>query len=82
MPEPVRVYTKDYCPYCTMAKKLLEGRGISYEEIEIKEPQEMMDLVAKSGMRTVPQIFHGEKLIGGYDQLAELDKKDALGSLK
>ncbi len=52
------IYTKDYCPYCVKAKNLLSSLGAAYEEIDItKSPEIIMDLVKKSGMRTVPQIF-------------------------
>ncbi len=54
----ITVYSKDYCPYCVKAKNLLSSLGISFEEIDItKSPEIIVDLVKKSGMRTVPQIF-------------------------
>lgn len=52
------IYTKDYCPYCTLAKNLLTSIGAKYQEIDITaSPETIGDLVKKSGMRTVPQIF-------------------------
>ena len=52
------VYSKDYCPYCVMVKNLLKSLDIEYEEIDIsKTPEVIMDLVKRSGMRTVPQVF-------------------------
>ena len=52
------IYTKDYCPYCTLAKNLLTSLGAKYQEIDItSSPEIIMNLVKKSGMRTVPQIF-------------------------
>lgn len=80
----VTVYSKDYCPYCVRAKALLKERGIPFDEemVDQWEPEQVRELYARSGMRTVPQIFHGEKLIGGYDQLAALDKVDKLESIK
>jgi len=80
----VTLYTKDYCPYCVMATKLLERRGIPFTEIELNmnKPEDWQALIARSGMRTVPQIFHGDKLIGGYQELSELDSVDQLQSLK
>src|SRR3989344_9328152 len=86
----IKVYTKGYCPYCTMAKNLLTKRGLPYEEIALdpNDPhfQETMEaLIQRSGMRTVPQIFVEEagleRLIGGYDNLSALDEKDGLASL-
>ena len=58
MQQKLTIYTKDYCPYCIMAKNLFTSLGIEYEEIDItKNPEIIVDLVKKSGMRTVPQIF-------------------------
>ena len=52
------VYSKDYCPYCVMVKNLLTSLDIEYEEIDItKTPEIIMDLIKRSGMRTVPQVF-------------------------
>ena len=80
----VTIYSKDPCPYCVAAKALLTQRGIPYEEIKIplENDEEWKALFKRSGMRTVPQIFHGEALIGGFDSLTKLDKKDSLESLK
>lgn len=75
----VTVYSKDYCPYCTMAKNLLRGLNIPFEEIDITHSPEIMDeLVKKSRMMTVPQIFVGDLCLGGYDNINELHKKGKL----
>lgn len=72
----VVVYCKDYCPYCTNAKQLLTSRGIPFKEIDLSEnPDEMRALVQRTGMKTVPQVFFGDRLIGGYTELARLDKE-------
>lgn len=80
----VTVYTMKQCPYCVKAKALLTQRGVQFQEVSIDpmSDQEWDDLCAKSKMKTVPQIFHGEKLIGGYTQLADLDAQDQLKNLK
>ena len=80
----VIVYTMDYCPYCIKAKILLKGRGVAYEEVHVDEEDDAKwdELAAKSGMKTMPQIWAGEKLIGGYTELAALDRQDQLSSLK
>lgn len=80
----VTVYTKDYCPYCTAAKNLLKENGVAFEEVEITpENTDVWAAVMKrSGMRTVPQIFHNDKLIGGFDQLNALYKSQGLEHLK
>lgn len=72
------------CPFCVKAKNLLTQRGIEYKVEMIDEwtDQQWDDFVKKTGMKTVPQIFVDDKLIGGYTQLAEVDAKDQLASLK
>jgi glutaredoxin 3 len=75
----LRIYTKDYCPYCVKAKNLLDSIGAIYEEIDITStPDLIIGLAKKSGMRTVPQIFIGDKCIGGYDDIHKLHKKGEL----
>jgi glutaredoxin 3 len=80
----IRVYTIDACPYSKLAKRLLELRGVSFREIEV----EMTDdatwdmLIAQTGLRTMPQIFAGDRVIGSFVDLDALDKQDALASLK
>jgi len=67
------LYTKDYCPYCVKAKNLLTSLGAEYEEIDITaNPGLIMELVKKSGMRTVPQIFLWDECLGGYDDIAAM----------
>lgn len=78
----VKVYTKDYCPYCEMAKRLLSQRGIEFEEVKLGSPEEFMELKKRTGMQTVPQIFWGDQLIGGFDQLSDRDKQDQLEFMK
>jgi glutaredoxin 3 len=80
----ITVYTTDYCPYCVRAKELLKSRGIPYEEIQLSEEDDKAwdDLYERSKMKTVPQIFADGKIIGGYTELAALDQRDRLVSLK
>lgn len=84
MPKKVIVYTMDYCPYCERAKRLLEQRGVPFEEIRVAEDDDSKwdELYLRSGMRTMPQIFAGDQLIGGYTELAELDRRTGLAELK
>jgi glutaredoxin 3 len=81
--EKVVVYTMTNCPYCLQAKQLLTRRGVPFQEILVAEDDDAKwdELFARSGMKTMPQIFNGEDLIGGYSQLATLDQKDQLKSL-
>jgi glutaredoxin 3 len=82
--EKVKVYTMESCPYCVRAKQLLTQRKIPFQEVLVPmdDDQQWDDLYKLSGMRTMPQIFAGDRLIGGYSDLAELDQKDSLQSLK
>ncbi len=79
----ITVYTKDYCPYCDTAKRLLKEIGATFEEIDITSTPEMMEeLVKKSGLMTVPQIFveddSGEKCLGGSDDIHKLHEEGKL----
>jgi len=67
---PITIYTSRYCAYCSAAKNLLESKDYEFEEINMEGNQELMlEIMQKSGQRTVPQIFVGEKSIGGYQEL-------------
>lgn len=84
MGKDVTVYTMEFCPYCVRAKELLKRRGISFREVLVSmdDDEQWRALEKRSGMKTMPQIFHGEELVGGYTDLAALDQKDQLSSLK
>jgi glutaredoxin 3 len=84
MAAKVTVYTMEYCPFCVRAKDLLKRRGIEFKEVMVPMEDEAQwdELEKKSGMKTMPQIFHGDRLIGGFQDLSALDQKDQLGSLK
>ncbi len=77
------IYTKDYCPYCVKAKNLLKHKGKSFREIDITRDEKLQqEMVTKSGgRRTVPQIFIGNTHVGGFDDLAALDKAGKLDAL-
>jgi GrxC family glutaredoxin len=69
----IKVYTKDFCPYCVRAKSLLTQLGLDYEEVALgSDIEKIGELVKETGMRTLPQIFISNKLIGGYDDLKSL----------
>ncbi|MBY0369868.1 glutaredoxin family protein [bacterium] len=79
----ITVYSKDNCPYCEAAKGLLKDKKLAFEEINLQhKPDELAALKARTGMRTVPQIFFDEQLIGGFTELKKLadqgllDQKD------
>ncbi len=79
----VVIYTMYNCVNCVQAKQLLKTRGIPFKEVLVQDNDDMawIELFEKSGMKTMPQIFNGEVLVGGYSELAALDKKDQLKSL-
>ncbi len=75
----VTIYTSHYCTYCRRAKKLLEKKQVDYEEIRLDEDVEKRkELVEKLNWRTVPIIFVNEKFVGGYDELAALERSGEL----
>ncbi|HSY24443.1 MAG TPA: glutaredoxin 3 [Polyangiaceae bacterium] len=79
MPADITIYTTRVCPYCVAAKRLLKERGAAYREIDVTgDDAKRAWLVETTGRRTVPQIFFGEEAIGGYDDLAALDKAGRL----
>lgn len=79
----ITIYTKAFCPYCTRAKRLLDGKGAAYDEIDISMGgPKRQDMLAKSnGRTTVPQIFIGDTHVGGSDDLAALERDGKLDAL-
>ena len=83
MTASVTMYSTGVCPYCTMAERLLKNKGVEViEKIRIDlDPQQRMDMMAKTGRRTVPQIYIGTTHVGGFDDLTALDKAGKLDAL-
>jgi glutaredoxin 3 len=78
----VVIYLAAWCPYCQRARGLLSGKGVSFREIDVDDdPQLRAEMIARSGRRTVPQIFIGEKHVGGCDDLFALDARGELDRL-
>ncbi len=78
----VVIYTSALCGYCAMAKHLLQDKGVAYEEIPVDmDVSRRAEMEQRSGRRTVPQIFIGEQHIGGYDDLAALERAGRLDAL-
>ena len=77
---PVTIYTKGWCPYCSAAKDLMRAKGVPFEEIEITgNPERRTEMVQRAGGRsTVPQVFIGDRHVGGFDDLSALDRQGAL----
>ncbi len=72
----VEIYSSGHCSYCTMAKQLLDRKGIYYTEILVDQcPNKLQEIMKRGGQhRTLPQIFIDDKAIGGYDDLLAIDK--------
>ncbi|MBY8960377.1 MULTISPECIES: glutaredoxin 3 [Pseudomonas] len=78
----VIVYSSDYCPYCVRAKQLLVNKGVAFEEIKVDgKPQIRAAMSQKAGRTSVPQIWIGEKHIGGCDDLYALERAGKLDAL-
>lgn len=82
MPRVV-MYTSTICWYCRRAKALLDDKGVGFEEINLDDHPELRDDVIRrsGGRRTVPQIFIGERAVGGYRELKALDDRGELDPL-
>ncbi|MFC3337334.1 glutaredoxin 3 [Paracandidimonas soli] len=76
----VIMYSTGYCPYCVRAEMLLKQRGVTQiEKIRIDlDPEQRQSMMERTGRRTVPQIFIGERHVGGYDELTALDRSGEL----
>ena len=81
-PEVV-LYTTAICPYCERAKRLLAKKGAAWREVRVdREPAQLAAMLERAaGRRSVPQIFIGARHVGGFDELAELDREGALDAL-
>ena len=80
---PVTMYSTQVCPYCVMAEKLLQKKGIqNIEKILIdRDPAQREVMMTRTGKRTVPQIYIGDTHVGGFDDLAALDRAGKLDTL-
>lgn len=83
MAAQIKIYSSDYCPYCMRAKALLQARGVTdYEEIVVDgRPDVRATMTEITGRTSVPQIFIGDRHVGGCDDLHALDARGALAPL-
>jgi glutaredoxin 3 len=81
----ILMYSTRICPYCVRAEQLLAKKGITADQIEKirvdDHPEQRAEMMRITGRRTVPQIFIGDRHVGGFDDLAELDAAGELDSL-
>ncbi len=81
MPE-ITLYTKSWCPYCEHAKRLLQEKGQTWTEIDVEaQPERREEMIRRAGRGTVPQIWIGERHVGGFDDLAALERAGGLDVL-
>lgn len=82
MSAQVTMYTTSWCPYCERARRLLAGKGVSYQEVDVEAaPEKRAEMQSRSGRRTVPQIFIGDQHVGGSDDLYALEAAGKLDAL-
>ena len=75
----IEIYTTGNCPYCIRAKALLKAKNLKFKELDvIREPELMTEMIERSKNRTVPQVFINGTSIGGFDELASLNKTGEL----
>ncbi|MEH6457387.1 MAG: glutaredoxin 3 [Cocleimonas sp.] len=74
----VVMYGTRFCPYCMFARRLFKRKGITFTEIKVSGRKLWDELEQKSGRNTVPQIFINDESLGGYDDIAALDRKGEL----
>ena len=79
----VLMYSTGVCPYCIQAERLLKAKGVaSIDKIRVDLlPEQRAEMMAKTGRRTVPQIYIGDTHVGGFDDLSALDRAGGLDSL-
>jgi glutaredoxin 3 len=76
------MYSGPMCPFCARAKRLLQERGVPFEEIDVvADPEQREIMIEASGRRTIPQIFIDGEPIGGFDELTVLDRRGELTAL-
>jgi len=79
---PIKIYTTQTCGFCVRAKEFFRSRGLTYEEVDVTgDDAARKELVEKTGLRTVPQIWIGPQHVGGYTDLVALDQKGGLEPL-
>jgi len=79
----ITMYSTGVCPYCQMAERLLRSKGISaIDKVRVDlEPERRVEMMEKTGRRTVPQIYIGDTHVGGYEELAALERAGSLDEL-
>ena len=80
--DSIVIYASPFCGFCAAAKSLLSAKGVEFTEIDVlAEPGKRQEMVARSGRATVPQVFIGDRHLGGYDDLKALESDGKLDDL-
>jgi glutaredoxin 3 len=78
----VVVYSTPWCPYCIRAKRLLADKGVAFTDVDVSaDPALRREMITRSGRQTVPQIWIGERHVGGCDDLYALERQRQLDGL-
>ena len=78
----VTIYGNEFCAFCDAAKSLLSNKGVRFEDISVsRDPARFAEMMARSGRRSVPQIFVGDVHVGGFQELCSLDESGELDRL-
>ena len=78
----VKIYTKSTCPFCIKIKQFFTDKSVPFENVDLtNNPDELAALKERTGMRTVPQVFIGGELVGGCDDVLQLDAEGKLDAL-
>ena len=78
----VIMYSTRFCPYCVRARGLLDSKGVDYTDVGVDEqPRQRLEMMQRSGRRTVPQIWIGDQHIGGFDDMLRLEQQGRLDEL-
>ncbi|NDY96733.1 glutaredoxin 3 [Wenzhouxiangella limi] len=77
--QPVVMYCTSVCPFCVAARHLLQAKGVSWTEVPIDQQSEKRaEMMQRSGRHTVPQVFIGDRHVGGFDELNQLEQRGEL----
>jgi glutaredoxin 3 len=78
----IKMYSTRFCPYCVRARSMLKGKNVEFTDIPVdRAPEKRREMIERSDRYTVPQIWIGSQHIGGFDDLAMLERQGRLNSL-
>ncbi len=75
---PITIYTTAWCRYCDRVKDIFDNKGFAYVEIDVDNPEKREWLTGKTGQQTVPQVYVGDRHVGGWDEISSLERSGGL----